>query len=57
MGRETRTISVSGSVSRHNSQQDKDDDQAMEDLRMEIEALVASDPNYARVVYDVSCPS
>lgn len=53
MGRESREIRVLANVSRHNSEQDRKDDEAVANLRMEIEALVASDPNYARVVWCV----
>lgn len=54
MGRDTRKIEIVASVSRHNSEQDVQDDEAVDNLRMEIEALVASNPEYERVVTWVS---
>jgi hypothetical protein len=41
MGREIKTITVSASVSRHNSDQDRYDDDFVYELRKGIEALVA----------------
>lgn len=40
MGRETKTITVTASVSRHNSEQDKIDNDMLEYLRREIQDLV-----------------
>lgn len=56
MGRDTKHITIDATVSRHNNQQDRDDDEALENLRMEIESLIAADPNYSRVVWGVSGP-
>lgn len=41
MGRETKTITISASVSRHNSEVDRYDDAFMDSLRVKIEALIA----------------
>lgn len=56
MGRQSQRIQIIATVSRHNSEQDKRDDEALANLRMEIDALVASDPEYARVVDWVEGP-
>ena len=54
MGCQTEKIIVSYTVSRHNSEQDVSDDQAAENLRMEIEALIAADSDYSRIVNEVT---
>lgn len=53
MGRQTGKIEVCVRVSRHNSQQDKDDDAAVERLKEEIQMMVDADPDYSRVVWSV----
>ena len=50
MGYDTGKIEISYRTSNHNSDQDVLDEQAVDDLRMEIEALIASTPEYQRVV-------
>lgn len=42
MGRQTKTIQVTTSVSRHNSEQDRIDDEALERLRKKIEEAVTN---------------
>lgn len=49
MGYTIENIQISLRLSSHNSEQDEKDRQAAENLRMEIRALVASDPDYERI--------
>lgn len=60
MGRELKTITISASVSRHNSEQDRYDDAFMERLREEIDAAVArarsAMPHTSTGFVDVSGP-
>lgn len=60
MGRETKTITVSLQVSRHNSDQDRYDDDAVARLRQEIDNAVAVTreryPNMTAGYIDVSGP-
>jgi hypothetical protein len=53
MGYDTGHIKISFRTSSHNDERDIRDHQAVEDLRTEIEALIASTPDYKRVVSHV----
>ena len=49
MGYDAYNLRIPITVSRHNSEQDREDDAAAADLREDIEELIASNPRYARV--------
>ena len=53
MGYEIGSLRVAFRVSKHNSEQDVLDQEAVESLYNEIENLVDSNPEYNRIVYDV----
>lgn len=56
MGYDTRRITITAAVSRHNSEQDRLDDEALLSLRWELDKLIADNPSYARVVSFVDGP-
>lgn len=49
MGRETRYIKIPCNVSRHNSEQDRLDDAAVDRLKAAIASLIEDDSEYSRV--------
>lgn len=49
MGYTTGEFRIALRAERHNGPDDETDNEAIENLRMEIEALIASDPSYSRV--------
>ena len=51
MGYNIEHIQSTLRLSSHNSEQDEKDRQAAENLRMELRALIASDPDYERIAY------
>lgn len=52
MGYNQEVIRIILRLSSHNSPQDDADREAAENLRMEINALIASDPDYSRIALD-----
>lgn len=53
MGYTVEHITIATRRSSHNDDRDVNDAQAIENLRMEIEALIAGDRDYSRVVFDI----
>lgn len=49
MGYDLHQAILTARLSRHNSEQDERDNQALEDFKMEINALIQSTPEYRRI--------
>lgn len=52
MGYDIVKFTITGRVSRHNSEQDYIDDHEWENLVLSIQEIIDNDPEYSRIVID-----